>query len=1134
MPGQRLYKFSLLLIICQSFFGLVNATNYTVSTLATLQSRMNAALPGDTVIVTNGTYSWGAINITNNNGNANSAWIVMKAQNLNGVTFTGATSLSFYGRRILVTGFKFSNGSVGTSNVIQFRNLSNIAASYCRLSNITIDNYNSDSTGGVSGIGPNVDNKWVSIFGTNNRLDHCTFINKFNAGATVVVWFDNDNYPQQSTPTYHRIDSNYFNGRGYQGGNGGESIRIGTSSVSTSYGYNIVEYNLFEGMVQTEPEIISNKTCFNTYRFNTFKNCSGGLTLRHGRYCNVYGNFFIVDNAAVTKSYGIRIIDKGHRVFNNYIEGVNGNSGSLSSLRCPIILYNGQWSVNDTTNPAHSSGYWPADSSIVAFNTIVNCKGGAGITMAHTDNGTLPFQPLGMIVSNNIIKMSTGQGAYLDPLSTLATYSAEGNVYDAPSGLGLSSSIGFSNAAMTFGAKLNGVLTPPSLVQDAALNSINYALLNNQDAQGQTRSSQFDIGADEINGTGNILNYPLTPNLVGAGSPTIAEATTYYWTGGTGTAAAPVVLTDNTSWNTSLGGGGTARPASNSTITSNTDILIFDGSNLGAGATGPVFAVTSSTRYSGQINLINNANVTIGRATAGSATYWINGDGTTNDDFDVEAGCTLTIGGQLTATPLPGNFDINFQLLANAATGLVNGTLYLGPLSNTTHPRSYITAQEGARLVFGTGAECHINDSTATSGFDGSDTVSIIFKTGASLFYYAGRSPIGSNSGKQFTVFEPGSNCYIRANNYLTSSSWSSGKNYANLFIQNGATFTSDGTFYKIENLTIDNACTLITHTSGSTPLLGSLVVNGTLSYPVNSTNNLLMGGNSPQTISGAGDIIVPNFMVANNSDVTLLRNIKADVSAQIFGKINFGTNAQIIGPSSFTSKVRATAASVIGNTVAGSYQITGIPANALSGNLGLTISGLGITAISNVIHTTSGGGVLTLSKPATETATGSTFNFSSDSATLVNSNPNGMDSVTGSVVTTGAKSFQSGTNYVINGATSWPFGISSTAPSNIILGKVIINANVTTNYSVRIRGGLFVLSGNFEIRNIDSVQVLSYWLKSKDSWSKLVLENNHSRQFFPCFQYENALLNLPPYRRQKFNYNSNKFSFINKKNQPS
>ena len=36
--------------------------------------------------------------------------------------------------------------------------------------------------------------------------------------------------------------------------------------------------------------------------------------------------FFIVNNPAVTNSYGIRIIDKGHRVFNNYIEGVNGNS----------------------------------------------------------------------------------------------------------------------------------------------------------------------------------------------------------------------------------------------------------------------------------------------------------------------------------------------------------------------------------------------------------------------------------------------------------------------------------------------------------------------------------------------------------------------------------------------------------------------------------------------------------------------------------------------------------------------------------------------------------------------------------------------------------------------------------------
>jgi poly(beta-D-mannuronate) lyase len=500
------------------------AVNYTVSTKATLESRMNAAREGDTIIVANGTYNWGQINFTNNNNTRSSNWIVLKAQTLNNVIFTGNTYLQFSGTRILVSGFRFANGNVGSTSVIQFRNSSNVAANYCRVNNITIDQYNSDSSSNAdpSNPGIGIDNKWVSIYGTNNRLDHCTFINKSNAGATVVIWYDavNGVYPGQSTSTYHRIDSNYFNGRSYLAGNGGESIRVGTGAVSRSFGFNIIEYNLFENMIQTEPEIISNKTCFNTYRFNTFKNCSGGLTLRTARYCSVYGNFFIVDNPAVINSYGIRIIDKGHRVFNNYIEGVNGNNGSLTSLRCPIILYNGQYPTNDTLNPVNSGGYWSADSTIVAFNTIVNCKGGAGITIAHTDNNTLPYQPRGMIIANNLIKMASGQAAYKDPLSTVATYFAEGNKYDAPAGLGNIAATGFTAVSLVFQARQNGLLTAPTLAQDAAVNTNNYAaLLNVTDAQGQTRTGVYDIGADELNGTGAVLTYPLDATLVGAGTP---------------------------------------------------------------------------------------------------------------------------------------------------------------------------------------------------------------------------------------------------------------------------------------------------------------------------------------------------------------------------------------------------------------------------------------------------------------------------------------------------------------------------------------------------------------------------------------------------------------------------------------
>lgn len=500
------------------------ATNYTVSDKVSLQTKMNSALPGDTVIVSNGTYNnWGTITITNTKANATSAWIVLKAQTFNGVVFTGTTNLLFSGKRILITGFKFSNGKASNTNdVIQFRTSSSVFASYCRLNNITIDNFNSDSSGSYLNNGSDIDNKWISIYGINNRVDHCTFINKFNAGATVVVWYDNNTYPQQSTSTYHKIDSNYFNGRGYLGANGGESIRVGVSTTSRTNGYNFIEYNLFENCAQVEPEIISNKSNFNTYRFNTFKNCNGGLTLRHGRYCSVYNNFFIVETASNTKGYGVRVIDKGHKIYNNYFEGLNGNKNSITSLRCPIILYNGLSSTNDTTDAAKASGYFPADSTMIAFNTVVNCSGGAGIVLGYTDGGANTFQPKGIQVSNNLIKMTTGQVAQIDASNTALTYTAEGNFYNAPS-FGLSSSTGFTSKSLSFTSRTNGILMPPSLVQDAAMNTSNYTtLLNNIDALGKTRTAIFDVGCTELNGTGNIISTPLDSIVVGAGKPVIS------------------------------------------------------------------------------------------------------------------------------------------------------------------------------------------------------------------------------------------------------------------------------------------------------------------------------------------------------------------------------------------------------------------------------------------------------------------------------------------------------------------------------------------------------------------------------------------------------------------------------------
>ena len=143
-------------------------------------------------------------------------------------------------------------------------------------------------------------------------MDHCYLAGKTSESPTLQIEAD-------GTPNRHRIDHNHFGPRSPLGRNGGETIRVGYSGQSMNVSATLVEQNLFE-RCDGELEIISNKSCENIYRGNTFLDCAGMLTLRHGNRCLVEGNFFFARNKK--GSGGIRVIGEDHTVINNYIDGV--------------------------------------------------------------------------------------------------------------------------------------------------------------------------------------------------------------------------------------------------------------------------------------------------------------------------------------------------------------------------------------------------------------------------------------------------------------------------------------------------------------------------------------------------------------------------------------------------------------------------------------------------------------------------------------------------------------------------------------------------------------------------------------------------------------------------------------------
>ncbi len=552
-------------------------------------------------------------------------------------------------------------------------------------------------------------------------------------------------------------------------------------------------------------------------------------------------------------------------------------------------------------------------------------------------------------------------------------------------------------------------------------------------------------------------------------SSLVFSQSTYYWVGG--------LVEGNIStagnWNTQLNGSGTTRGTAAST-----DVLVIDGTNIGGitPTTGTAI-VNINGATTAQLKIINGATVSFVRtATVGTLTIANNTSG--EDGLFIDATSTLTC---TTLGSTTGAVYLDFP----TSTALILGKLtYLQGAATPNSNR--LTARTIGAVVFATGSTFEYDNTitypfgTVGTGTSNSSNGAIVFQSGANLINNSIYSPFGSNSTSMIVDFKPGSNYYIRKT--MTTGSFTNAKTFANVFVQNNSTLTTDAAaLNKIENLTIDAGCTWIVGVSSGTqiPLLGNLVVNGTLNGTnggVGGTTNLVMAGSTAQSISGTGTINVTNFVVGDNSNVTLNTDINVAAATNIYGAINF-TTRKINGTGSFTSRVGfvpSTGATQTGAGLTnGSFLVSVATGLALSSLQGLSIAGTGIPAGTNIASYSSSNGQITLSKAATATNAGVTLTFSSNAATLSTSNTNGFDSTSGSVIVTGTKTYQSGTNYIINAATVNPVGITSGSTVSTA-GSLTLNAAATTNFNTRINGTLTLNTGKLTIRAIDTVRLIT------------------------------------------------------------
>jgi poly(beta-D-mannuronate) lyase len=338
------------LLLLTTLTGSSYATDHIASTVDEATQLLNKAAAGDRILLKEGTYRDAVIKIANSNGTVSQP-ITFAAQKPGKVFFEGNSTLSFSGRYVVVTGFTWHHGGEGlsTKSVVEFKSGTDKVAEHCTLEDCAIINYNNADK--------NIDNKWISLYGEYNTVTRCLLKDKSNLGATVTVWLT------PGKEAHHTISYNYFNGRqnGPNADNGLESIRIGDSKTSFEQSHCVVALNRFEAC-DGEIEIISNKSFHNSYLHNTFYNCDGGLTLRHGNECLCDGNYF--DGAGKPLAYGIRFIGEGHVAINNYF--TNLNAAPKQNFRAPVTLVTGL--VNTPIN-----GYYQVKRALVANNVFVNC-----------------------------------------------------------------------------------------------------------------------------------------------------------------------------------------------------------------------------------------------------------------------------------------------------------------------------------------------------------------------------------------------------------------------------------------------------------------------------------------------------------------------------------------------------------------------------------------------------------------------------------------------------------------------------------------------------------------------------------------------------------------------------------------
>jgi poly(beta-D-mannuronate) lyase len=303
-------------------------TRHDVASLADLQARIDAAAPGDLIVLKNGVYTT-AQPITVKVAGAPRKVIRIAAQTPGMVEIAGTEGFDVVSPAayVEIDGLLFTHASGKT----QIRH----GATHIRFTRNVFQ---------CAG-----DGAYLTIAGDAAEVDRNEFRNKRTVGNMIDVRGAGSQVAQRV-----HIHRNYFHDftSPGPGTNGAETIRFGLSGLSMSKGFGTIEHNLFVRCVG-ENEMLSIKSGANVIQDNTLIDSPGAqLTLRHG-------NENIVRRNYLRGTDGIRIFGDRNRVDSNYLEG---NTGAIQ-------IGNGGAEVADG---APLTSHDRPDDTYITSNVLVN------------------------------------------------------------------------------------------------------------------------------------------------------------------------------------------------------------------------------------------------------------------------------------------------------------------------------------------------------------------------------------------------------------------------------------------------------------------------------------------------------------------------------------------------------------------------------------------------------------------------------------------------------------------------------------------------------------------------------------------------------------------------------------------